>query len=228
MFYDYWYLLFVMLPGMVISLYAQFKIKHAYNKYSKISNRAGMTGEMSARKILSDNNLSYVKVERVSGELTDNYNPSTERISLSDGVFGSSSIAAVGIAAHEAGHALQYADNYAPIKLRTALVPVTRFGSQFSFILLFVGLILNSVGLYLAGIIAFSTIVLFQLITLPVEFNASSRAMKILASDGTLSEEELKGAKQVLSAAALTYVAALLTSLLQLLYYMSKLRGKKR
>lgn len=220
-YYDLQYLFYLM-PVLVISIYAQIKVKSAYNKYSKIRTSKGFTGREAARTILDRNGCADVEIGRVAGELTDHFDPRTNVINLSTNVYDSSSVAAVGIAAHEAGHAVQHRTGYAFIKLRTAIIPICNLGSSVAPILILLGVMLGSLQLYWLGIIAFASIAVFQLVTLPVEFNASRRAIAILETNGTLNYEELKGAKKVLSAAALTYVAALLTSLMQLLYFISR------
>lgn len=207
----------IVLPALIISLWAQIKVSSTFKKYNKVFTKRGMTGYSAARAILDANGLHYVKIERVRGHLTDHYDPRENVIRLSESVFDSPSTAAVGVAAHEAGHAVQYAQDYAPIKLRSAIIPTTRFGSMLAMPLFFIGVIMASQSLMFFGIILYSAVALFQLVTLPVEFNASARALKALGSSGMLDKEELSGAKRVLSAAAMTYVAALLTSLLTLL-----------
>lgn len=184
----------------------------------------------AAEEVLRLNGVTGVQIEYVSGNLTDHYDPRTNTIRLSDGVYSSSSIAAVGVAAHEAGHAVQYAKNYAPVRFRTAIIPLTRLGSNLSWPLLVLGLIFDIFSLFILGIIFFSLCTFFQLVTLPVEFNASHRALDALANGGILTSEELKGAKKVLTAAALTYVAALAVSLVQLLRYVliAASRSKRR
>lgn len=219
-FYDPTYILVII--AFLISLWAQIKVKSAYAKYSKVPTRVGMTGAGAADTVLRSGGVTDVGIVGISGELTDNYNPRTNVISLSKGVIDKTSVAAVGVAAHEAGHALQYAEGYAPIKFRMAIVPVCNIASQLAWPVFFLGLILNSYGgsggfLMNLGIFAFSFAVLFQAVTLPVELNASRRALAALRSDGRYSDEELRGAKKVLTAAALTYLAALAGSLLQLL-----------
>lgn len=226
--YGYYGYIVYMLPALIISIYAQFKVKSAFEKYRRISASKGATAAEVAQSILSNFGLHSVKIERVSGSLTDHYDPRTNVVRLSDTVYDSSSISAIGVAAHEVGHAIQHSVGYFPIKIRTAIIPVCNFGSGVSPFLLLFGLIFNIPALYFAGIIAFSLVALFQLVTLPVEFNASNRAITILSQDGILSDEELKGTKKVLGAAALTYVAALLTSLLQILYYLSRFQRNSR
>ena len=218
----------IVLPALLISIWAQIKVSTTYRKYSAVYNKRNVTGHDAARAILDRNGLHYVKIERVRGHLTDHYDPKANVIRLSDSVYGSNSTAAVGVAAHEAGHAVQYARDYAPIKLRMAIIPITRFGSMLARPLFLRGLILASSSLLLIGIILYSAVALFQLVTLPVEFNASSRALSALDESGILSRDELSGARKVLSAAAMTYVAALLTSLLTLLRLLILAGGRSR
>ena len=225
LFYYDWTILLV-LPALFISIWAQIKVSSTYNKYSTVYTKGGLTGAQAARAILDKNGLSHVSIERVHGHLTDHYDPRTNVIRLSESVYNSTSTAAVGVAAHEAGHAVQYAKNYAPIKLRSVIIPVTRFGSMFAIPLFFIGLILASEPFMLFGILLYATVALFQLITLPVEFNASDRAIAALDSSGMLTQDELVGARRVLSAAAMTYVAALLTSLLTLLRLLVIVNGR--
>ena len=215
-FYFDWTMLLI-LPALIISVWAQIKVSSTFNKYSKVMTRRGMTGADAARAILDANGLRSVRVERVRGHLSDHYDPRANVIRLSESVHDSQSTAAVGVAAHEAGHAVQYAENYSPIKLRAAIIPVTRFGSMLAMPLFFIGILMASDILMYGGIILYSAVAVFQLVTLPVEFNASARAVKVLDEKRILAPDELKGAKRVLSAAAMTYVAALLTSLLTLL-----------
>ena len=213
---DLTYLILVV-PALLISLYAQFKVKSAFSYYSQERCISGLTGAEAARRILLANGITDVSIEHISGSLTDHYSPNEKVIRLSDDVYDVPSIAAVGVAAHECGHAVQYAKGYAPIKLRNAIIPATQIGSMLSFPILLVGLMLNFQALVLVGIGLFSLVTLFQLITLPVEFDASHRALAIIDERGMLTPDEYAGAKKVLTAAALTYVAALLTSLAQLL-----------
>jgi len=207
----------IVLPALFISIWAQIKVSSTYHKYSSVRTKRNVTGYAAARAILDANGLHYVKIEHVRGHLTDHYDPRANVIRLSDSVYGSDSAAAVGVAAHEAGHAVQYAQDYAPIKLRMAIIPITRFGSMLAIPLFFIGLILASDLFMLFGIVLYSAVALFQLVTLPVEFNASARALRAIDGAQILTNDELAGAKRVLSAAAMTYVAALLTSLLTLL-----------
>ncbi|MBQ8254785.1 MAG: zinc metallopeptidase [Clostridia bacterium] len=216
MFIDWPYIVLVV-PMLIISMWAQIKVNSTYKKYSKVYSRAGMTAEVAVRKILDSNGLFNVGITRVPGELTDHYDPRSNTIALSDSVYGSTSVAAIGVAAHEAGHAIQHAVGYGPIKLRTALVPVTNFGSRLAMPLFIIGLLLANQPLAYAGIILFSLTVVFQLVTLPTEFNASRRAVKALGGYGYMNDEELKGTKKVLSAAAMTYLAALFVALASLL-----------
>lgn len=226
-YFDPMYFLFA-LPGLLIALYAQAKVKSNYARYSNVFNSRGYTGADVARMILSANGINDVDIARVSGNLTDNYNPKDNCIYLSDGVFGSNTVAAVGIAAHETGHAIQHAVGYTPIKIRSALVPVCNFGTGISPFLILLGYILNMEILWFLALGVFALSVLFQLVTLPVEFDASRRALKAIEGMNMLNENEYKGAKKVLSAAALTYVAALLQSLLIFLYYVIRFMGNRR
>ena len=229
------YLVF-MLPALAIALGAQLLVKSRFNKFSKIASAKGLTGAEAARLVLQAGGVNDVSIGRVSGSLTDHYDPKSNSISLSDTVYGSNSIAAIGVAAHEAGHALQYAYNYAPIRFRMAMVPITRIGSMLGPILIVVGCVMTyaasvvsqELGLiiYAVGLALFSAVAVFQLATLPVEIDASSRAMVALERVGALNETELQGAKKVLSAAAMTYIAALITSILQILYYVSRFRPR--
>ncbi|MBE6577321.1 MAG: zinc metallopeptidase [Ruminococcaceae bacterium] len=218
----------LIIPALIISIWAQIKVSSTFKKYSKVFTKRRMTGYSAARTILDANGLHYVKIERVRGHLTDHYDPRANVIRLSDSVFDSPSTAAVGVAAHEAGHAIQYAQDYSPIKLRSTIIPISRYGSMLSIPLFFVGLIMTFQPLMLFGIILYSTVALFQLVTLPVEFNASARALATLKNSKMLDETELSGAKKVLSAAAMTYVAALLTSLLTLLRLIILAGGNSR
>ena len=216
-YFDSYYILLV-IPALILSLFAQIKVKSTFSKYSKYQNSLRITGAEAARQVLEANGVSGVKIERVSGNLTDHFDPRTNVIRLSESVYDSSSVAAVGVAAHEAGHAVQYAENYAPIKLRNSFVPVANFGSSFSWILLILGIAFSYKPLTIAGIVCFAAVTLFHLLTLPVEFNASHRALSAIKGNGILQYgEEIKGARSVLSAAAFTYVSALILSLMQLL-----------
>ncbi len=215
-YYDSYYLILV-LPALLIATFAQFKVQSTFKKYASVMSRRNKTAAEVTRQILNENGLHSVAIERVSGNLTDHYDPRTNVIRLSDSVYDSTSVASIGVAAHEAGHAVQHATGYVPIKLRNAVLPVANIGSTLAFPLVLLGIIMSIEPLISAGVILFSALVLFQLITLPVEFNASRRAIKTLDSNYILDEEELSGAKKVLSAAAMTYVAAALVSAMQLL-----------
>ena len=214
--FDIYYIILI-LPAFIISLFAQIKVSSTFNTFSKTANMSGLTGAKAAEKVLSSHGVTNVKIERVSGNLTDHFDPRTNVIRLSDSVFDSTSVAAVGVAAHEAGHAVQYAESYLPIKLRNTILPVVNFGSKFSFIAILLGIIFANDLLIYVGIALFSFATLFQLLTLPVEFNASRRAMETIRGQALLSSDEAKGAKKVLTAAAMTYVAAVIMSLAQLL-----------
>ena len=209
--------LYILLPAILLGLYAQFKVKSTYSKYSKVNNSRGWTASQVARKILDDNGVYNVQIVHIRGSLTDNFNPKTMTVSLSDTVYSSSSVAAIGVAAHECGHAVQHAEQYLPIKIRSALVPVTNFGSSIGFIVLAAGLIFSNYSIAMFGVLLYSLMAVFQLVTLPVEYNASSRALKTLEQSLILDDEEVGMAKKVLSAAALTYVAALVSTLATIL-----------
>lgn len=212
---DRYYILLV-LPAILISLIAQIMVKSAFNKYSAVN--CSLTGADAARRVLEKCGVRNVNIERTCGSLTDHYDPRTNTIRLSESVYDSMTVAAVGVACHEAGHAVQYAKKYVPIKVRAAVIPITQIGSRLSWPLLLIGLLFNAPLLVNLGIILFAFVVVFQLITLPVEFNASTRAVKVIRENYLLTnEEQVGGVKRVLTAAALTYVAALLVSLAQLL-----------
>ena len=208
---------FIMIPVFIFAVYCQIKVKNAFNRYSKVRNRRGMTGADAAYKLLMINGITDVRIKQIGGSLTDHYDPRTKEICLSQTVFNSTSVAAIGIACHEAGHACQHAQGYAPLKLRNAVIPATRIGSFLGVPLALIGMFLYSDVLIYAGIILYSAVALFQFITLPVEFNASRRALDTIEANGFLEGEEYKGAKKVLTAAALTYVAALASALATLL-----------
>lgn len=224
------YFLFL-LPAMLLGLWAQMKVKGTFNKYNKINNSRGMTGAEAARMVLDRNGLSHVRIEHISGELTDHYDPRDNVIRLSTPVYNSTSIGAVGVAAHEAGHAVQHAEGYVPIKLRNAIIPVCNIGSQVGPIMIIIGcLFAGTFGrdLIFLGIMLFSLVALFQLVTLPVEFDASGRALEVIRDSGVFDNSDYRGAKKVLSAAAMTYVAALVTTLSQILYYAVRFLGVGR
>lgn len=226
--------LILLLPVLILSLYAQSQVSSNFSRYSKVYNRRGLTGAQAADAVLRAHGVRGVGIARCSGNLTDHYDPRSNMIYLSDNVYDAPTVAAVGVAAHEAGHAVQYAVGYGPVKLRSAIVKTTQFSSQASFIILMIGLVLYSQTMLLLGIVLFGVVTFFQLVTLPVEFNASHRALETLEGEHILEDEELSGARRVLRAAALTYVAALLSSLVQLLRYVlifmgrSNRRGSRR
>ncbi|MBE6718307.1 MAG: zinc metallopeptidase [Ruminococcaceae bacterium] len=226
-YFDYTYLVFVV-PAMLLALWAQFKVQSTFKKYSSVISMRRMTGHDAARRILDANGLYNVKINRVAGNLTDHFDPRTNTVNLSDSVYDNCSVAAIGVAAHESGHAVQHAVGYGPIKLRTAIIPITQIGSNLAMPLVLIGLLLSFVELAYLGCIFFATATLFQLVTLPVEFNASSRAMAALENTGILGSEELKGSRKVLTAAAMTYVAALAVSLGQLLRLLIIVGGRDR
>ena len=214
----------LVLPCIIFSLIASARVNSTFNKYSKQISSRHLTGAQAAERVLLSNGVRNVRIERVSGNLTDHFDPKTNVIRLSDSVYDNASTAAIGVACHEAGHAVQYAQSYAPIKLRAAIVPVTNFGSTIAMPLILLGIVLNSFmanynspALIYAGIACFGLSLVFQLVTLPVEFNASRRAMQAIDQTGLLTEDEQKGARKTLSAAAMTYVAATAVSLAQLL-----------
>ena len=213
---DIYYLILVV-PAIILSMIAQAKVSGTFKKYSSVFSKKGMTGEDTANLIMMKNGISDVTVKAIKGQLTDNFNPRTKEISLSEPVYSSTSIAAIGVAAHESGHAIQHHTGYTAIKLRNAVLPAAQIGSSAAMPMAVLGIIFGMPALINAGILLFSAVVLFQVVTLPVEFNASRRAVAILRETGVLSEEELVFAKKVLSAAALTYVAAMITSLMSLL-----------
>lgn len=225
--FDTYYLILV-LPAIIFAMWAQAKVGSTFKKYSMVASQRGMTGAQAAQAVLAANGVYNVRIERVSGNLTDHYDPRTNVIRLSDSVHSSNSVAAMGVAAHEAGHAVQYAKGYAPIKIRQAIIPVTQIGSSLALPMIIMGVLFSNSMFINLGIIFFAAATVFQLITLPVEFNASSRAIKALAEGGLLYEDELSGAKKTLTAAALTYVAALAVSLAQLLRLIFIFGGRDR
>lgn len=225
MYLDSTYLIFV-LPAMLLAFWAQYKVNSTYEKFSKVTNHKGITGAEVAVKILNLHGIYNVRVEQVPGHLTDHFDPRSNVIRLSSGVYSGTSVAALGVAAHETGHAVQHAKGYLPIKLRNTIVPVATLGSNLAVPLAILGLVLSMPVLIDAGIILFTAVVAFQFVTLPVEFNASRRAITVLNNEGILFDEELKGAKKVLFAAALTYVAAAAVALGNLLRLLT-LRGRR-
>ena len=219
---------FLVLIGAVISMIASSKVKTTYAKYGNVRSRSGMTATEAARRILDNAGLRHIRIEKVAGDLTDHYSPNELVLRLSDTTIHSTSIAAIGVAAHECGHAIQHAKHYAPLNVRNAIVPVVNLGSKLSWPMILVGLLLGIAGFLDLGIILFSFSLIFQVITLPVEFNASSRALQILEQSNMLYDEELRGAKKVLSAAAMTYVAAAIATLLSLLRLIILFGGRRR
>ena len=215
--YIYYLTGFIMIPVVIFAFICQIKVNSNFKKYSKIRNARNMTGAQAAYELLQLNGVTDVRIKRIAGNLTDHYNPRTKEICLSEGVFNSNSIAAVGIACHEAGHACQHAKGYFPLKIRNLVIPVTRFGSYLGIPLALIGIFINWQPLVYVGIILYAAVALFQLITLPVEFNASKRALQTIKANGFLIGTEYTGAKKVLTAAALTYVAALASALATLL-----------
>jgi Zn-dependent membrane protease YugP len=220
---------FLVLIGAVICMLASARVNMVYRKYEKVRSLSGMTGAQAAERILRSSGIHDVRIERVSGRLTDHYDPRYKRLCLSETTYGSSSVAAIGVAAHECGHAVQHAERYAPLTVRGALVPVANFGSSAAWIMILLGVFLswNSFLIHV-GIILFSLAVLFQIVTLPVEFNASSRAVRMLEQYGVLQGDEIDSTKKVLGAAALTYVAAAAASILQLLRLLLLFGGRRR
>ncbi|MBR2189177.1 MAG: zinc metallopeptidase [Eubacterium sp.] len=224
--FDWTYLLVIV--ALILTLAVQAKMNSTFSKYSKIASMSGMTGAMAAQKILESEGLYNVRVEHVSGSLTDHYDPRTKVVNLSDAVYAQRSLAAIGVAAHECGHAIQDAQDYQPLRLRTALVPAANIGSTAAWPLFLFGLILSFRPLLTIGILLFCAALLFQIVTLPVEFNASHRALKKLESTGLMASTEITGSRKVLSAAAMTYVAAVASSLLQLLRLVLLAGGGRR
>ena len=213
------YLLFIA-PGLLLSLLASWMVKSAFSRYSKVLTMNGLTGAQAAERMIASAGVRDVAVERTDGFLSDHYNPLTKKLALSEEVYGSASIAAVGVACHEAGHAVQHANHYAPMWLRSALVPTANIGSNIGYAVMMIGLFMNSTGMVLAGAVLFSMVLLFQIVTLPVEFDASSRAKRLAVEYGIVSESERVGMDRVLNAAALTYVAAVVSTLMTLLYFL--------
>lgn len=226
MYWDSTYILVII--GFIICSIASLNVNKTYKKFSKFSNGRGLTSQDVARMILQNAGITDVKIERVRGSLTDHYSPTEKVLRLSDSVYNSTSVAAIGVAAHECGHAIQHKENYFPLKLRALSVPSARFGSLLSWPIIIIGLIIGYVGLARIGVYLFSFVVLFQLITLPVEFNASKRALTTLENNNILIGGELKGATKVLKAAAMTYVASLMSSILQLLRLLLLTKGNGR
>ena len=222
------YLIYILisLPALLLGLWAQAKIKSAFNKYSAVRTSTGLTGAEVARKMLDQNGLFDVQVQQVGGNLSDHYDPSSRTLRLSQGVYNSNSVAAAGVAAHESGHAVQHKDKYGPLKIRSLMVPSVQIGSWLGPIIFMVGLLFQSQNLSLIGLLLFSATALFALVTLPVEFNASNRAKTWLSDSGVVYASEMEGVNKVLDAAALTYVAGALQSLSTLLYYVFLFMGR--
>lgn len=226
MYWDSTYILVII--GAIISMIASWNVKRTFNNYSQVGNSQGFTSEEIAQRILNSAGINDVRIERIRGNLTDHYSPTEKVLRLSDSVYGQTSVAALGVAAHECGHAIQHKVGYAALKLRSISVPVANFGSMLSWPIIIAGIAMSWAGLAQFGVILFTFVVFFQLITLPVEFNASSRALEILEKDSILVGGELQAAKKVLSAAALTYVAALVSTVLQLLRLIMIVKGSRR
>ncbi|MGI5851317.1 MAG: zinc metallopeptidase [Clostridiales bacterium] len=217
----------ILLPALILSFYAQYKVQSTFNRYIRIANYGGYTGAEVARRILDAMGLGDIPVDRVGGYLSDHYDPRKKVLRLSDEVYNGRSIASIGVAAHEAGHAIQHAKGYVPLSIRNAIVPIANFGSQAAFLFIFLGLIMGAMAMLDIGIYLFLAVVAFQLITLPVEFNASSRAVELLSIQGFVTRDEEKSVKRVLNAAALTYVAAAASAVAQLLRLLL-LRDRRR
>ncbi len=226
-YFDIWYIVLI-LPALLFGMWAQGQVNSNFTKYSRVSTMRGMTGAQAAQYILDQNGIYDVTVQHIRGNLTDNFNPRNKTLNLSDSVYNSTSVAAIGVAAHEAGHAVQHAVGYTPIRIREMVIPVTQIGSWLYLPIIMIGIFVSSQNLINLGILLFSTMAIFQLATLPVEFNASDRAIKTLQNSGILYGEEITGAKKVLRAAALTYVAALVSSLAQLLRLILIFGGRRR
>lgn len=225
--FDIYYLVLVV-PCIILSMWAQHTVNSTFNRYSRVYSRRGMTGAQAAAAVLRQNGVNNVQIEHISGKLSDHFDPSSNVIRLSDSVYSSTSVAAIGVAAHEAGHAVQYAVGYTPMKVRAAIIPLTKFGSTLAWPLIILGLILNFSELMIAGVLLFGTATLFQLVTLPVEINASRRALQTISNAGLLYEDEYPAAKKTLTAAAMTYVAALAVSAAQFLRLLLIFGGRRR
>ena len=233
MLYFDWTYLYIVLPCLLLSLWASAHVNNTFRRYSKQISRRGITGSEAAMRVLRANGVANVRVERVAGNLTDHYDPKTNVIRLSDNVYNNPSTAAIGVACHEAGHAVQYAHSYFPIKVRAAIIPITNIGSRLALPLILLGVLFSSLGnfsynLVYIGIACFSLSLIFQLVTLPVEFNASRRAMKAIEQTEILSEDERRGARKTLTAAAMTYVAAVAVAAAQLLRLVLLFGGRRR
>ena len=219
MFFDPLYLI-IMVPGLLLSLWASWRTNSSFKKYSQVRSARGMTGAQAADRLLDGAGIDDVEIVPTSGILSDHYNPVSKKLALSEGVFQSTSMAAIGIACHEAGHAIQHARHYAPLWVRSALVPTANIGSKIGYIGMFIGLLMQSQGMVLAGAVLFSAVLLFQIVTLPVEFDASARAKRLALEYGIISSNEREGMDRVLNAAAMTYVAAVVSTLMTLIYFL--------
>ena len=221
MIFDPMYFLFIA-PGLALSLWASFRVKSAFNKYSKVRSARGLTGAEAAQEMLDRAGIADVKIVPTHGMLSDHYNPLNKTLALSESVYRSNSIAAIGVATHEAGHAIQHARNYAPLWVRSTLVPTANIGSSIGYFVMLGGLIFSSANMVLAGAVLFSAVLLFQIVTLPVEFDASRRAKVLVVEHGIISAQERQGMDRVLNAAAMTYVAAAVSTLMTLLYFLMR------
>lgn len=225
-YFDYYYLILVV-PALLLAIWAQVQVKTTYRKYSRVPNSRGMTGAYAAQAVMNFYGITDVRIERVSGNLTDHYDPRSKVIRLSDGVYNSSTVAAIGIACHEAGHAAQHAENYAPIKIRNAIIPVCNIGSTIGIPLALIGWIFSFSILIYVGLGLYAAVFIFQVATLPVEFNASRRAIKVIDETQLLRDDEIGGAKKVLAAAAMTYVASMMVSLANLLRLLLRFSNRR-
>ena len=225
-YFDYYYLMLVV-PALLLAIWAQVQVKTTYRKYSRVPNSRGMTGAYAAQAVLNFYGITDVRIERVSGNLTDHYDPRSKVIRLSDGVYNSSTVAAIGIACHEAGHAAQHAENYAPIKIRNAIIPVCNIGSTIGIPLALIGWIFSFSILIYVGLGLYAAVFIFQVATLPVEFNASRRAIKVIDETQLLRDDEIGGAKKVLAAAAMTYVASMIVALANLLRLLLRFSNRR-
>lgn len=225
-YFDYYYLILVV-PALMLAIWAQVQVKTTYRKYSRVPNSRGMTGAYAAQAVLNFYGITDVRIEQVSGNLTDHYDPRSKVIRLSDGVYNSSTVAAIGIACHEAGHAAQHAENYAPIKIRNAIIPVCNIGSTIGIPLALIGWIFSFSILIYVGLGLYAAVFIFQVATLPVEFNASRRAIKVIDETQLLRDDEIGGAKKVLAAAAMTYVASMMVSLANLLRLLLRFSNRR-
>lgn len=226
-YYDAYYFILV-IPAMLIALLAQYKVKSTFKKYSRVGSSRGITGAYAAQSVLSFYGITDVRIERVSGSLTDHYDPKAKVIRLSDSVYSSNSVAAIGVACHEAGHAAQHAENYVPIKIRNSIVPVCNIGSTLGIPLAILGLFMGFEPLITIGLVLYSLVFVFHLVTLPVEFNASRRAIKVIDQTQLLYDTEIDGSKKVLFAAAMTYVASMIVALANLLRILLRFSNRRR